>query len=88
MRWPDLGAALLRVYALTLAGAGEGRAGAVILAQARALEARPPSDAQHDALQAAGLVAPDGRLTGAGRAALAQVLHSAQTAQGSDHENP
>lgn len=77
----DLAAALLRVYALALAAIGEGRAAGVMLAQAVNLEHRPPSAAQTDALILAGYVTPDGRVTDAGRAVLAQVLDGAQ------HEN-
>lgn len=81
MRGHDLAAALLRVYALALAAQGYGVAAGGLLAQALRLEHRPPSAAQTDALILAGYVTPDGRVTDAGRAVLAQVLDGAQ------HEN-
>lgn len=78
MTRPDLGAALLRVYALALEADGWGLTASRVLALAAAVEHRPPSAAHCDALQAAGYVTARGTLTPAGRAVLAQVLDGGQ----------
>ena len=71
---PDLRAALLRVYALGLAADGLGMLAARVLACAAAVETAPPSAAQCETLQLAGLIDAAHRLTPHGRVTLAQVL--------------
>lgn len=71
---PDLTAALLRVYAVSLAADGWGMLAARVLAYAAAVEHAPPSAAHGDALQRAGWVDASHRLTPSGRAVLAQAL--------------